>query len=66
MRLRGFHKKIIINDVTMLVMQLHEKNSYNKKPSLGQADGKLKDSQNFNLQFSIDCAMLSTMKVLGF
>ena len=54
MRLRACNKDNIMNNATTLVMQLPEKFSCDKKPSLGQADGKLKYSQEFNPQFNID------------
>ena len=42
MRLRVYHKDNNTNNVTTLVMQLPKK-LCGEKPSLGQADGKLKD-----------------------
>ena len=45
MRLRVFHKDNIMSNATTLVMQLPESLSCDKKPSLGQTDGRLKDLQ---------------------
>ena len=59
------HEGNVLNDATTLVVKLPERFPCDKKPSLGQADGKLKELQELNPQFNIDEFKLNPMTVLG-
>ena len=48
MRIGTYHEDNVLNGTTTLITHLPERLLCDKKPSLGQADGKLKYSQESN------------------